>query len=132
MKTAFGEGAQLMDLPIAVQRAHWNNLNAAKNERPISEISPDQRELVVQWLSRIGRTDLAILEVGCGASWLRPSLKPFGHVTATDLSEGVLRGAADRVPASSLAISWSRCSNATIACLRPRQSNCVIGSIGTS
>ena len=97
-KTAPGEGTQLMDQPIAVQQAYWNDWNAAKNERPLSDISADQRELVVQWLSRIGRTDLKILEVGCGAGWLCPSLKPFGHVTATDLSEGVLREAAARVP----------------------------------
>lgn len=87
-----------MDQPIVVQQAYWNDWNAAKNERPLSDISADQRELVVEWLSEIGRTDLKILEVGCGAGWLCPSLKPFGRVTATDLSDAVLHEAAERVP----------------------------------
>jgi SAM-dependent methyltransferase len=46
----------------------------------------------------MGRTDLDILEVGCGNGWLCPSLKAFGRVTATDLSERAVEEAAARVP----------------------------------
>lgn len=87
-----------MDHPIEVQQTYWNKWNAAKAERPLSDISQDQRDLVVQWLSRMGRTDLNILEVGCGAGWLCPSLKPFGRVTGTDLSDEVLGKLSERVP----------------------------------
>jgi SAM-dependent methyltransferase len=87
-----------MDPPIPTQQAYWNKWNAAKNERPLSDISRDQRETVLDWLERTGRSDLNILEVGCGAGWLCPALKPFGRVTATDLADAVLREASTRVP----------------------------------
>lgn len=53
---------------------------------------------MLRWLDGLGRTDLDIIEVGCGAGWLCPSLKPYGRVTATDLSDEVLARAAARVP----------------------------------
>jgi SAM-dependent methyltransferase len=84
--------------PIAVQEAYWNDWNAAKTERPLSDNSIDQRRIAVEWLTSLGRTDLDILEVGCGAGWLCPSLKPFGRVTGTDLPEGAVKEAAARVP----------------------------------
>jgi 2-polyprenyl-3-methyl-5-hydroxy-6-metoxy-1,4-benzoquinol methylase len=87
-----------MDQPIEVQQAYWNKWNAAKGQRPLSDISRDQRDIVVQWLTHIGRTDLDILEVGCGAGWMCPSLKPFGRVTATDISDAVLKQLAGRIP----------------------------------
>lgn len=87
-----------MDQPIALQQAFWNEWNAAKAERELSDTSIDQREIIVRWLTRLGRTDLNILEVGCGAGWLCPSLQPFGRVTATDFSEGVLAAASERMP----------------------------------
>jgi len=83
---------------IAVQEAFWNDWNVAKTERPLSDNSRDQRRIVVEWLTSLGRTDLDILEVGCGAGWLCPSLKPFGRVTGTDLPEGAVKEAAARVP----------------------------------
>lgn len=87
-----------MDQPIALQQSFWNDWNADKTTRALSDVSRDQREAVLHWLSGLGRSDLDILEVGCGAGWLCPSLKTFGRVTATDLSEGVLREASARVP----------------------------------
>src|ERR1700741_529882 len=87
-----------LDKPLAEQQAYWNEWNAAKGERVLSDMSRDQRELVLRWLAGLGRTDLDILEVGCGAGWLCPSLKPYGHVTATDWSDVVLARASERIP----------------------------------
>jgi 2-polyprenyl-3-methyl-5-hydroxy-6-metoxy-1,4-benzoquinol methylase len=87
-----------MSEPIALQRAYWTEWNAANRERGLSEISRDQREMTIAWLSRLDRTNLDVIEVGCGAGWLCPALKAFGRVTATDLSEDVLARAALRVP----------------------------------
>lgn len=91
-------GARVLDRFIAAQQDYWNDWNAAKDERPLSDISRDQREVVLKWLSAQGRHDLDILEVGCGAGWLCPSLKPFGRVTGTDISDRVLEDAAARIP----------------------------------
>lgn len=87
-----------MDQPITLQQTFWNEWNAATREKAISDISRDQQEVVVRWLNDTGQTDLNILEVGCGAGWLCPSLKRFGRVTATDLSDQVLARARDRIP----------------------------------
>lgn len=91
-------GNILMTHAIQAQRAYWNSWNAANREVRLSEISLDQRDVALSWLSERGRTDLNVIEVGCGAGWLCPFLKPFGHVTATDLSDEVLARAEARVP----------------------------------
>lgn len=84
--------------PIALQQSFWDNWNTQHREAGIGEVSRDQREVVLAWLHAIGRTDLDILDVGCGAGWLDPSLKQFGAVTATDLSAEVLSRVCARVP----------------------------------
>ena len=87
-----------MNQPIELQRSFWNEWNAHNRETRLSDVSEDQRTLVVEWLQGLGRTGLDILEVGCGAGWLCPSLTPFGRVTATDLSDEVLARARERMP----------------------------------
>jgi len=83
--------------PIAQQASYWDAWNADNRERALSDISRDQRETVIQWLDDIGRYNLDILEVGCGAGWLCPTLKTYGRVTATDLSPTVLERASKRI-----------------------------------
>ena len=87
-----------MNQPIESQRNYWNEWNASHREQRLGEVSRDQREAVLDWLSALDRTDFNILEVGCGAGWLCPALKQFGQVTATDLSDEVLARAHERVP----------------------------------
>ncbi len=87
-----------MDQPVELQQAFWDKWNASGREHRLSDISTDQKEVVLGWLGALGRTDLDIFEVGCGAGWLCPWLKPFGRVTATDLSADVLQRARQRVP----------------------------------
>lgn len=87
-----------MNQPIELQRDYWDAWNASNREHHQSEVSRDQRAMVLGWLADLNRTDLDIIEVGCGAGWLCPSLKPFGRVTATDLSTQVLNRANQRIP----------------------------------
>lgn len=84
--------------PLAAQRAAWERWNAETREQRLGEVSTDQRDYVVAWLERLGRTDLDIIDVGCGAGWLCPSLVSFGRVTGTDFSEDVLARAQERMP----------------------------------
>lgn len=86
------------DAPIALQQSFWDTWNAQHREAGVGEVSSDQKRVVLSWLNRIGRTNLGILDVGCGAGWLDPSLKQFGVVTATDLSADVLARIRTRVP----------------------------------
>jgi|CXWL01.1.fsa_nt_gi 2-polyprenyl-3-methyl-5-hydroxy-6-metoxy-1,4-benzoquinol methylase len=87
-----------MNQPIELQRDFWDAWNTAFREQKLSDVSLDQKRCVMRWLDRLGRTDLDILKVGCGAGWLCPSLKMYGRVTATDLSTEVLARASARVP----------------------------------
>lgn len=83
---------------ISIQQAFWNGWNATHREHQISEVSIRQAEAVRGWLNRLGRRDLDILEVGCGAGWFCPQLAEFGSVTGTDLSDEVLARAQARAP----------------------------------
>jgi 2-polyprenyl-3-methyl-5-hydroxy-6-metoxy-1,4-benzoquinol methylase len=83
---------------IEQQKAAWNEWNATTRAKRLSEISIDQRDVVVGWLRGLGRTDLDLVEVGCGAGWLCPSLEEFGRVTAIDLLDDALASAQARMP----------------------------------
>jgi 2-polyprenyl-3-methyl-5-hydroxy-6-metoxy-1,4-benzoquinol methylase len=54
--------------------------------------------VVCEWLQSLGRTDLDIIEVGCGSGWFSPRLTRFGRVTGTDLSDDALARAQQRAP----------------------------------
>jgi 2-polyprenyl-3-methyl-5-hydroxy-6-metoxy-1,4-benzoquinol methylase len=83
---------------IHAQQAYWTSWNSSTREQRLTEISRDQREVVLAWLNGLARDGLDIAEVGCGAGWLCPSLLGFGKVTATDLCEDVIVRARLRHP----------------------------------
>lgn len=75
------------DLPdLQTQAGYWNTWNQSRHGDP-GLVSRRQAEVVISWIRSLGRTDLDILDVGCGAGWLEPALVPFGRVTATDLAD---------------------------------------------
>jgi 2-polyprenyl-3-methyl-5-hydroxy-6-metoxy-1,4-benzoquinol methylase len=80
------------------QRRYWTRWNQEKRRRNLSEVSARQRYEALRWLDGLDRTDLDILEVGCGSAWMTPSLKAYGRVTATDLSAEVLAQVAPTIP----------------------------------
>lgn len=93
-----GEGGLSETAPIPLQRSFWNGWNATNRETSIQDISQRQAEVVCGWLGGLGRRDLDIMEVGCGAGWFCGRLARFGRVTAIDLSDEVLARARRRVP----------------------------------
>ncbi|WP_245422056.1 class I SAM-dependent methyltransferase [Alsobacter soli] len=88
----------LMDVAVDLQQSFWNRWNAESRERSRGDISLRQAEVVRSWLDRIGRRDLTILEVGCGAGWFCEELSRYGATTGTDLSDEVLARQARRLP----------------------------------
>jgi glycosyltransferase involved in cell wall biosynthesis/2-polyprenyl-3-methyl-5-hydroxy-6-metoxy-1,4-benzoquinol methylase len=52
-----------------------------------------RREKVVEALAAFDRTDLEIIDLGCGLGQLEPHLLPFGRVTGVDLSGEAVRTA---------------------------------------
>lgn len=79
------------------QREFWNRWNV-RREAGIGRVSRDQRKVILQWLDRLQKRGLDIIEVGCGAGWLCADLTKYGSVVGTDLSDEVLARAAERVP----------------------------------
>lgn len=83
---------------LETQEQYWAKWNREKAQRPLSEVSARQKRETLARLEKLGRTDLAILEVGCGSAWLTPELQAFGTVTATDLSVDAVNDASARIP----------------------------------
>lgn len=86
------------ETPLALQRSFWNDWNGTTRERELPDVSLRQREVVLDWIARLERRDLNIIDIGCGAGWLCGALTEFGRVTGTDLADEVLARASLRVP----------------------------------
>lgn len=87
-----------LDIPIPDQRRMWNRWNAATRERSIGQVSLRQAEVVERWLRALGRTDLDLIDIGCGTGWLCERLRTYGRVVGVDLADNVLHRAASRMP----------------------------------
>jgi SAM-dependent methyltransferase len=85
-------------IPISEQRRMWSRWNAAGRERILPEGPQRQAQVVDDWLRSLQRTDLELIDVGCGAGWLCERLLPFGRVIGTDFVEDVLQRAQARLP----------------------------------
>lgn len=83
---------------LGVQERFWNEWNANHRERVVGPVSLAQADRIVGWLSKLGRTDLTILDVGCGSGWMCERLTTFGRVTGTDLAGEVIERARARLP----------------------------------
>jgi SAM-dependent methyltransferase len=88
---------QRHDAPLPQQIEFWNQWNPCR-EAQVGEVSSEQASVIVSWLQYVARTDLHIIDIGCGSGWLCQHLTQFGQVTGTDLSDQVLQRAALRVP----------------------------------
>lgn len=82
----------------AAQERFWNEWNASNRERVVGPISQAQADRIVGWLRTLGRTDLDILDVGCGTGWMCAPLTAFGRVTGIDLASEVIERARSRLP----------------------------------
>ncbi|MEP7763898.1 class I SAM-dependent methyltransferase [Sanguibacter sp. 25GB23B1] len=80
------------------EAAYWDQWNALNRETGRGEVSVDQGRVVRTWLGLLGRRDLRILEVGCGAGWFVDQLVTYGEVTGVDISSTVLERARLRTP----------------------------------
>lgn len=86
------------DAPMPVQQAFWNSWNGIFVGKQRGPISQRQAQVVEGWLAAGARTDLRILEVGCGTGWMVSRLLTYGDVTGTDLSDEVLAIAQQATP----------------------------------
>ena len=87
-----------IDIALEEQRRHWNDWNAAAREARQGPASQCQARVVEERLSELGRTDLSIIDIGCGVGWMSERMTRFGAVTGTDLADEVLVRARLRAP----------------------------------
>jgi 2-polyprenyl-3-methyl-5-hydroxy-6-metoxy-1,4-benzoquinol methylase len=88
------------DAPIDTQRSFWNEWNAAHREQIVGPVSQRQSAIILRWMQGLGRTNLDIIDIGCGTGWLCAQLLAFGRVTGTDLANEVIERARARMPAA--------------------------------
>ncbi|HEX6707572.1 MAG TPA: methyltransferase domain-containing protein [Albitalea sp.] len=86
------------DFTMDEQRRAWDVWNAAAREGRISDTSARQAQEVDRLVAALNRTDLSIIDVGCGTGWMAERLSRYGQVTGTDLAEEVLARARLRAP----------------------------------
>lgn len=84
--------------PVPAQVSFWNRWNADTREERVDKVSIEQARTVTAWFESFRRTDLDIIDIGCGTGWLCEQLQPFGRVTGTDLADEVLKRSAQRLP----------------------------------
>lgn len=90
--------ASRIDIPIDDQRRMWSRWNAAGRERALPEGPLRQAAVVEAWLQPLRRTDLDLIDVGCGAGWMCERLLPYGRVVGTDFADDVVQRAQARLP----------------------------------
>src|SRR5687768_3224301 len=84
--------------PIADQASYWDAWNAAAREGHLSATAARQGAKVEAIVASLGRTDLSIIDVGCGTGWTCERLMRYGSVTGTDFVGSVLERARQRLP----------------------------------
>jgi len=91
---------QRYDAPLPAQVAFWNEWIKESREQVVGQVSMDQALVISSWLQNLKRTNLNIVDVGCGAGWLCQQLMRYGQVTGTDLADEVIARAAQRLPSA--------------------------------
>lgn len=77
----------------------WNQWNTgARREVGLDDVSRRQSAMILDRLRAFHRTDLQILETGCGSGWMCERMSAFGHVTGVDLADEVIAKAQTRMP----------------------------------
>lgn len=87
-----------LDIALDEQRSAWNHWNESGREKKLGPVSELQSAQVLAWIAALLRSDLDIIDVGCGAGWMSERLAAFGRVTGTDLADEVLERARVRAP----------------------------------
>lgn len=93
------EDAQGMDHVADAEAAYWDEWNA-RHRRPgtLDQVPLDQARAIHRGVRRLGRTDLRLLDIGCGTGWLVDQLLEYGDVTGIDVSRDVIVEARQRTP----------------------------------
>ncbi len=81
-----------------LQRSFWNGWNSSTREVVVGDSSRRQEEVLLGWIEALKRSDLNIIDAGCGAGWLCERLSKYGRIVGVDLADEVLERARQRAP----------------------------------
>lgn len=84
--------------PLDAQARYWDEWNARAREARITPVNERQGALLEAAVGALGRSDLEIVDVGCGTGWACERLARFGRVLGTDMTPQVLERARARLP----------------------------------
>jgi SAM-dependent methyltransferase len=89
-----------IDVPLEEQAASWDawNQGSGRGTAAMSPASVRQSEILLRRVSALERTNLEIIDIGCGNGWTCERLRPFGRLTGLDLSPTSIAQAAARLP----------------------------------
>jgi SAM-dependent methyltransferase len=87
-----------LDIALEEQRKSWNAWNRSTREQKVGLVSERQAEVILQWCASLGRSDMEILDLGCGAGWMSERLLSFGQVTGIDFANETIERARERAP----------------------------------
>lgn len=87
----------MQDPPPEKQAAYWDRWNEQR-EHKLNRAQERQWDVVRGWVSGLGRRNLRILDVGCGAGWLSGRLREFGEVTGIDFTANIMARARQKYP----------------------------------
>ncbi|MEG3614429.1 class I SAM-dependent methyltransferase [Isoptericola haloaureus] len=80
---------------------YWDEWNA-RHRQPdgLDQVPLDQARAVHRAVRGLDRTDLRLLDIGCGTGWLVDQLVDYGEATGIDISRDVITRARQRTPAA--------------------------------
>jgi len=87
-----------LDITVKEQQKAWNAWNSNTREQKVDQVAERQAAVVLSWCASLGRHDMRIIDLGCGAGWMSERLLPYGSVTGTDLADEVIERARRRSP----------------------------------
>src|SRR5688572_19310330 len=84
---------------ITEQKNFWNwHWQHWQDRKTVNDWKHRRHDAILSFLGSLGKTNLRILDVGCGPGWYTDKLARFGNVTGLDLSEDAIEMARTRFP----------------------------------
>lgn len=83
---------------IQEQASFWDAWNARARSGRIPTTSQRQALVIEETVSALERSDLEIIDVGCGTGWMSERLARFGNVLGIDITESTIKRASARLP----------------------------------
>jgi len=83
---------------IQEQASFWDAWNTRARSGRLPATSQRQGQVIEDVVAALGRSDLEIIDVGCGTGWMSERLARHGRVLGVDITESTIKQASARLP----------------------------------